>query len=1185
MLRPSISDTRRSSAIAMPRAMTEHLQFSPDSAGVADDKGATTAAQRKRKRRRQYERATVLEWGFTPCGQITVVFVAWVLLIILGSLLYSAALSADGTEVIVNGTFGRAVWWAYILFIDSGTQTSLSPDDHNPWILVVAVVQSMSGILFLLIILAIVVDRVRDMCHRYRELHFRILQKDHVLILGWNDKTLFLIRELCSMYDSTRQELSGGLRCCSRTATAVRMSDGRKVRPVIIVLSTMTEESRVQQLRTAFSIESRGFRMFLQGVEIIFATGVSTEPDALRRVSLHSARFVMIVSDSAERSNVADQKTLRTVLAVQATITARRLQVAPQRRLSMFGLGGHHLRPAAATEDDVSVLTPTNPNNKRRLDPTFRGTLIAEIRVQESGNVFRTIGRGMDLRVVSMRTTINATYALHALVPTLGQFFSEIMRYDGNELYCSAVLSRVLSGALVGLTFDEARSRLDGAAVVIGVVKASKSGNPVTIVLAPKQATSKKEVLSANDKLVFLAGELNDLQLGDMPTARPPGSAAKVDEIAMTVRESGESGIANNSDSGGGSSLASVDGEKTSLESIPEEKSTEGIEPKSVRIPRSSSLSIETATRYTSELLIRQRSFLMIGYPTDMGDYLDTFNRFLRLRTGSWRHRGDSTAFNLWMDVVGRTEARQQGPESEVYSTCQTMWGNFTESERAVWHEQAKDIDDSLQTNDGGAGAGGPGTPRFEVPLRDSEAHHIYVLANKTAEWRYQRALSFGRPWKVVRFYPFDSSCQDGEWLPDVASNVDETLRRGGTITSRFGDLLVHHMQGDSDSASEIEEAILFVSETNEFGAGKLLDAVLILADCDDINSLVSDSSALTSLLHVRTLAKTLVTIRIQIPEGKPDSLAQRRNVLQDLVEHLNSRGSGFNSSTIRYTVDSSGNFRFIRTALSAEACAELRKGHFAEYISDISLVLQHWMEGGNQIARVITEVLDIDTDRILRNNPLLRSKSVFFPSNLLETGMFAFNAQSEEVNAVLHALLGNILFNADLSQTIRSQPGKQAHRTSRPAVYPIAFELISNEFFNGHDVCSFDELSRQLRRQDAVLLGWNRRADEVVDFGDSSFEAVARTSSSSSEKDIGSQSSVSANVNPTKGAADAAHGDANLLRRRKPRTHKGPQPKRRLCINPIEKSERVYFRPDDELIILLRPNEGTRQNANQWLH
>jgi len=64
-------------------------------------------------------------------------------------------------------------------------------------------VQSVSGFLFLLVVLGIVVDRVRSLCARYRELHFRIIQRDHVLILGWNDKTLFLIRELCNMYDST----------------------------------------------------------------------------------------------------------------------------------------------------------------------------------------------------------------------------------------------------------------------------------------------------------------------------------------------------------------------------------------------------------------------------------------------------------------------------------------------------------------------------------------------------------------------------------------------------------------------------------------------------------------------------------------------------------------------------------------------------------------------------------------------------------------------------------------------------------------------------------------------------------------------------------------------------------------------------------------------------------------------
>lgn len=156
--------------------------------------------------------------------------------------------------------------------------------------------------------------------------------------------------------------------------------------------------------------------------------------------------------------------------------------------------------------------------------------------------------------------------------------------------------------------------------------------------------------------------------------------------------------------------------------------------------------------------------------------------------------------------------------------------------------------------------------------------------------------------------------------------------------------------------------------------------------------------------------------------------------------------------------------------------------------------------------------------------------------------------------------------------------------------------------------MCSFDELSRQLRKQDAVLLGWNRRADEVVDFEDASFDRVSRTSSDRSENPVvGSlDNSVPASITSVKGGADAARGDANLPRRRKPRVHKGsslhclqrpassaslrkfqefvhpwivafcpctvgPQPKRRLCINPIEKSERVRFRPDDELIILLR--------------
>ena len=39
----------------------------------------------------------------------------------------------------------------------------------------------------------------------------------------------------------------------------------------------------------------KGFDIFLEGVKIVFAEGYPSEPDSLRRVSLSSARFVMIL--------------------------------------------------------------------------------------------------------------------------------------------------------------------------------------------------------------------------------------------------------------------------------------------------------------------------------------------------------------------------------------------------------------------------------------------------------------------------------------------------------------------------------------------------------------------------------------------------------------------------------------------------------------------------------------------------------------------------------------------------------------------------------------------------------------------------------------------------------------------------------------------------------------------------
>jgi hypothetical protein len=62
--------------------------------------------------------------------------------------------------------------------------------------------QSFVGFVFMLVVLGIVVDLVRGTCTRYRELYFRIIERDHIVILGWNGQTLFLIQEICKMLNS-----------------------------------------------------------------------------------------------------------------------------------------------------------------------------------------------------------------------------------------------------------------------------------------------------------------------------------------------------------------------------------------------------------------------------------------------------------------------------------------------------------------------------------------------------------------------------------------------------------------------------------------------------------------------------------------------------------------------------------------------------------------------------------------------------------------------------------------------------------------------------------------------------------------------------------------------------------------------------------------------------------------------
>ena len=80
----------------------------------------------------------------------------------------------------------------------------------------------------------------------------------------------------------------------------------------------------------------------------------------------------------------------------------------------------------------------------------------------------------------------------------------------------SAKLGAVFRGALVGRTFDEACALLDDTVIAIGIVRQpTEVGAMVQVALAPERSSGHSQAvrLRADDKLVYLAGEVDDLQL------------------------------------------------------------------------------------------------------------------------------------------------------------------------------------------------------------------------------------------------------------------------------------------------------------------------------------------------------------------------------------------------------------------------------------------------------------------------------------------------------------------------------------------------------------------------------------------------------------------------------------------------------------------------------------------------
>eukprot|EP00929_Paragymnodinium_shiwhaense_P078136 TRINITY_DN4043_c1_g2_i1.p1 TRINITY_DN4043_c1_g2~~TRINITY_DN4043_c1_g2_i1.p1 ORF type:complete len:786 (-),score=199.19 TRINITY_DN4043_c1_g2_i1:57-2414(-) len=239
--------------------------------------------QRETLRRTRWKMSDWL-WG-TSTGHVILMVAVAVLLNLLGAF---AWMSTEGNEDYSN-SFEDSLWLSWGIFFDPGTQTGIAVSDHVRC-RVVVVVFSILGFLFNLLVLGVIVQYASEKLDGWKRSRSMIVANGHVLLLGWTEKTLFLLREITARGAASQTRFS-------------------------VVILADREELQMQEEISRYFPEMKGNK--LAGTKILVRQGSPCELDDLVRVSAASAKEIVILGKPGKPRD-SDLAVMRIVVALAA---------------------------------------------------------------------------------------------------------------------------------------------------------------------------------------------------------------------------------------------------------------------------------------------------------------------------------------------------------------------------------------------------------------------------------------------------------------------------------------------------------------------------------------------------------------------------------------------------------------------------------------------------------------------------------------------------------------------------------------------------------------------------------------------------------------------------------------------------------------------------------------------------
>lgn len=277
-------------------------------------------------------------------GQLVSLLAAAVLLIGAGTVVWSAI----GGDENADPSWHQSLWMSWGLFFDPGTQTGVSADAPGK-VKAAALIFSVLGFLYNLVFLGIIVEWIRSSMDRWSKTKSRVWYGNHILILGWGEKTLYLLNELFEALCSSGELVP------------------------IVVLAEREPAEMYQEVQQHFyqiweglSFFDRRWRLFRA---LQLREGITHESDSLERAGASHAQEIIILSREGDQRN-ADLQTVREMVALSSLRQPVKCKVFAEvqmhevetvlRRLHPDPAGTQVIHARAASNHILSLLA-TNP--------------------------------------------------------------------------------------------------------------------------------------------------------------------------------------------------------------------------------------------------------------------------------------------------------------------------------------------------------------------------------------------------------------------------------------------------------------------------------------------------------------------------------------------------------------------------------------------------------------------------------------------------------------------------------------------------------------------------------------------------------------------------------------------------------------------------------------------------------